>query len=95
MLAVENFHVDVSVDHVVLVDEVLDVDQKSRHIAIILFKVLEELVKVHLTDFVIGGAGAVLVLGALGAFVVGRSRSSRLIVLFEVEVDVGDEVLER
>lgn len=94
MLAVEDFHVDVSVDHVVLVDEVLDVDQKRGHIAIILFKVLEEFIKVHFTDFVIGGAGAVLVLGALGAFVVGRARSSRLVVFVEFDVDVGDEVLE-
>jgi hypothetical protein len=94
VLAVENLHVDISVDDVVLIDEVLDVDQKSWHIAIILFKMLEERIEVHFADFVIGGAGVVLVLGALGAFVVRRAGSSRLVVLVEVDVDVGDEVLE-
>merc|ERR1719443_809317 len=93
VLAVENFHVDVSVDHVVLVDEILDVDQKSWHIAIVLFKMLEECVEVHFADFMIWGAGTVLFFGALGALVVGRAGSSRLVVFVEVDVDVGDEVL--
>merc|ERR1719443_2510334 len=53
VLAVENFHVDVSVDHVVLVDEILDVDQKSWNITIVLFEMLEECVEVHFADFMI------------------------------------------
>ena len=92
MLAVKNFHVDVSVHHVVLVDEILDVDQKSRHIAIVLFEMLEECVEVHFADFVIRGAGTMLFFGALWALVVGRAGSSRLVVFVEVDVDVGDEV---
>ena len=92
MLAIEDFHVDVSVDHVVLVDEVLDVDQKTRHIVI--FEKLEECVKVHFADFMVGRAGVVLGFGALGAFVVGRAGSSRLFIIVEVDVDVSDEILE-
>lgn len=92
MLAIEDFHVDVSVDHVVLVDEVLDVDQKTRHIVI--FEKLEECVKVYFADFMVGRAGVVLVFGALGAFVVGRAGSSRLFIIVEIDVDVSDEILE-
>ena len=82
MLAVENLHVDISRHHIVLVDKVLDVDQKGRNVVTVLFEKLKEVIDVvHLVDLIV-------TLGALGAL------GPLVLVLVEVDVDVGDEVLK-
>ena len=56
---------------------------------------LEEFIEVHFAGLVVRRAGVVLwAFGALWAFVVRRAGTSRLVILVEVDVDIGDEVLE-
>merc|ERR1719384_2136811 len=89
VLAIENFHVDISGNHVVLVNEVLDVDQEGRNVSLVLLEKIEEVLEVHLASFGRRRSGLVMVLGAFGSFVMRRFG----LFFVEVDVDVGDEVL--